>query len=317
MKKNLILCMALALTLGLSTNVQALEVPTDTVVQNLNGSQQVVKTYTVGVAVDPQELIEDPFELDGYLYTFANIVKTENQVDKVKQHTQAVTVETAKKDLSAVLEALAPVLEYDDGTYSGRLALDHTSIHTEAAGYTSRSYTVTETKEIGQLDRNDMSYVPATTTKNGVTLSLAGVDWQVQSTAMVDDVLVPSQYKAVATYTGTGQYSAATGYVTTAEYVGEVSHTGVESVTYTLTYLGDDLETEASHSGAASWLQIAGKVFSSRLFLMAVCLAETVAVIVLAVLLARTRREMGDLRSRIVFEQEEDGAPDFEKEDED
>ena len=317
MKKKLILCMALALTLGLPTSALALEVPTDTVVQNLNGSQQVVKTYTVGVAVDPQELIENPFELDGYRYTFADIVKTENQVDEVKQHTQAVTVETAKKDLSAVLEALAPVLEYDDGTYSGRLALDHTSIHTEAAGYTSRSYTLTETKEIGQLDRNDMSYVPATTTKNGVTLSLAGVDWQVQSTAMVDDVLVPSQYKAVATYTGTGRYSAATGYVTTAEYVGEVSRTGVESVTYTLTYLGDALETEASHSGAASWLQAAGKVFSSRLFLMAVCLVETVAVIVLAVLLARTRREMGDLRSRIVFEQEEDGAPDFEKEDED
>lgn len=31
----------------------------------------------------------------------------------------------------------------------------------------------------------------------------------------------------------------ATGYVTTADYVGEVSRDGVESVTYQLTYLGE------------------------------------------------------------------------------
>ena len=52
-----------------------MEVPTDTVVQNLNGSQQVIKTYTIDPGTDPQELIEEPFVLDGYLYTFADIVK--------------------------------------------------------------------------------------------------------------------------------------------------------------------------------------------------------------------------------------------------
>lgn len=37
-------------------------------------------------------------------------------------------------------------------------------------------------------------------------------------------------------------------YVTTAEYVGDVTHEGVESVTYVLTYIG----TEANHKGAAA-----------------------------------------------------------------
>ena len=209
--KKVMMCLALAL--ALSVNAFALEVPTDTVVQNLNGSQQVIKTFTVAPGTDPQELIEEPFELEGYLYSFADITKVENFADDSKYQTETVTVETAKDDLAMILEQLAPTMEYADGKYSGTLALDHTSLHTEATGYSTKSYTVSETKTIGQLDRNDMSYVPATAVKNGVTLNLANVDWQVAGTDLVGEVLAPSSFQAVATYTGKAYYKAADGYV--------------------------------------------------------------------------------------------------------
>ena len=60
-----------------------------------------------------------------------------------QSHTETVTVETAKKNLDVILEQLAPTMEYDDGTWAGTLALDHTSINTQAAGYTTGSSTVT------------------------------------------------------------------------------------------------------------------------------------------------------------------------------
>lgn len=66
--KKAILCVLL--TLSMSVSAFALEVPTDTVVQNLNGSQQVIKTFTIPADQDPQSLIEQPFELEGYLYSF-------------------------------------------------------------------------------------------------------------------------------------------------------------------------------------------------------------------------------------------------------
>ena len=198
--KKVISCVLLMLVL--TSNALALEVPTDTVVQNLNGSQQAIKTFTVSPEQDPAALIEE----------------------------------------------LKPTIEYDDGRFQGTLALDHTSLNTVAAGYATKNYTVTETKTIGQLDRNDMSYVPATTIKNGRTLSLANVEWQVTGTDLVGEALMPSQYQAVATYSAKASYQAATGYVTTAEYVGDVTHEGVESVTYVLTYIG----TEANHKGAAA-----------------------------------------------------------------
>ena len=238
--KRLLTCLLLAA--ALVTNACALEVPTDTTIQNLNGSQQLIKTFTLPPGADPQQLIEEPFDQEGWHYTFADIVKEENQVSDRKYHTETVTLETDSKDLGKILEQLETTLDYNDGTYSGVLTLDHTAIRTEAAGYTSQAKTVTATKTIGPLDRNDMSYVPATTVKNGVTLNLSNVDWQVIGTDLVGDTLAPASYQAVATYSGKSYHKVATGYVTSADYVGEVTRSDVESVTYKVTYLGTAAE---------------------------------------------------------------------------
>ena len=291
--KKAILCVLL--TLSMSVNAFALEVPTDTVVQNLNGSQQAIKTFTISPDQDPASLIEDPFELEGFLYTFANIIKTENPVEESKVHTEVITIETAKKDLSVVLENLEPTIEFDDGNFKGTLALDHTSIVTEAAGYTTKSYTVTETKTIGQLDRNDMSYVPATTVKDGRTLNLANVEWQVTGTDLVGEALLPSSYQAIATYSAKASYNAATGYITTAEYVGEVTHEGIESITYVLTYLGEEVVPEPEQADdTTDMISNVGEFFIGNWpFLLGG--AGLIAAIVCGVFLVRNRREARNL----------------------
>ena len=284
--KNVFLCLLLALTL--TTSAAALEVPTSTVVQNLNGSQQLIKTYVLPPETDPQTLVEEPFEQEGYLYTFAEIVKEENLISDASYHRETVTVDTGTNDLSKILEQLKPSIDYDDGSYKGTLSLDHTSIHTEASGYETRSSTVTATKTIGPVDRNDMSYIPATTTKNGVTLNLAGVDWQVTGTDLVGDTLAPSSYQAVATYSGKSYYKAATGYVTTADYVGQISRDGVVSVTYQVKYLG----TEGGHlkSDESGVARVTGGLFSILPYVLGGL--GLLALIVLAVLLVRSRREV-------------------------
>lgn len=307
MKKKRIFSV-LFITLILGINAFALEVPSETVVQNLNGSQQLIKTYTLSPEDDPQVLIEEPFVLEGYLYTFADIVKTENPVDDTKQQTETVTIETAEDDLNVVLEQLAPTMEYDDGQYSGTLALDHTSIRTEAAGYTTRSYTVTETKTIGPLDRNDLSYVPATAVKDGKTLDLSNVEWQVTGTELVGEALMPSSYQAVATYSGKASYRAATGYITTADYVGEITREGVESVTYQLTYLGTE-ERSGGFAGSA-------KLFLGDIWPYLLGGAGLAVILALSILLFRSRREIARLREayeEILPEHDEDEQNELEE----
>ncbi len=258
MKKRLRhLALSLLLAFSLITTALASEVPDTLVVENLNGQQRIVKTYVLSPETDPEVLKEPSFEYDGFLYTWAYTTKAEKDFLETKTAVETVTVETDKKDLSVVLEHLAPTIPYDDGEFSGELALDHTTITTEAAGYTTKSGRVTATKTIGPLDRNDMSYVPATTVKDGRTLSLSNVEWQVIGTDLVGDVLAPSSYQAIATYSASTSYQVATGYVTTAEYKGEVTAAGVESITYTVVYVGTKITppaesvepTEPTHSG--------------------------------------------------------------------
>ena len=135
-----------------------------------------------------------------------------------------------------ILAALEPTIEYDDGTATGTLALDHSTIDTQVAGYKDSSYTVTATKNYTGLDRNDSSYIDKTVVKDGRTLSLSNITWSVESTTRVGDQLVPATYTAVATYSGTAYSKTATGYITTADYVGTISVSGVSSIKYTVTY---------------------------------------------------------------------------------
>ena len=259
--KRLLTCLLLAV--ALVTNACALEVPTDTTIQNLNGSQQLIKTYTLPPGADPQQLIEEPFEQEGWCYTFTDIVKEENQVSDRKYHTETVTLETDTKDLVKILEQLDTTLDYDDGIYSGVLSLDHTAIRTEAA------------------------------VKDGVTLNLSNVDWQVIGTDLVGDTLAPASYQAVATYSGKSYHKVATGYVTSADYVGEVTRSDVESVTYKVTYLGTESENSGliASQGGISVAGLPGKVLPYALGVLGV---GTVATLV--VLLFRSRRALRQLQ---------------------
>lgn len=252
MKHLKALVLALALSFVMTTSAFAAEVPDHLVVENLNGQQRIVKTYVLPPEKDPETLKEPSFDYDGFTYTWAFTTKDEHAFLESKSVTDTVTVETASNNLDKILAELAPSIPYDDGKYSGELALDHTTLSTVAAGYTTKYGTVTATKTIGPVDRNDMSYVPATTVKNGMTLKLSGVTWQIAGTDLVGDTLMPSSYQAVATYSASTSSKVATGYVTTAEYMGEVTASGVESITYTVVYVGEESTPTALSIPAAS-----------------------------------------------------------------
>lgn len=108
--------------------------------QNLNGQQLAVKVFTLLPDQDPGDLIEKDFEHDGILYVYSDTVKKEQTFNEETMHKEVVTVTTATKNLEDILAALEPTLEYEDGTAKGTLALNHSTLKTEAAGYTSSNY---------------------------------------------------------------------------------------------------------------------------------------------------------------------------------
>lgn len=109
---------------------------------------------------NPSELVEPPFDLEGFTYRHLETVKQEQTYEDTKIQTEVITLETDTDDLSSILEQLAPTVEYSEDGYSGKLTLDHTTIQTQAASYTTKYYTISDTKQFPGLDRNDPSYVP-------------------------------------------------------------------------------------------------------------------------------------------------------------
>ena len=120
---KLALCLLLAMSLTVSAF--AAQVPDSLVAENLNGQQRLVKTYTLSPEVDPDELKEEDFSYDGYLYTWAYTTKVEHPYLESKTVTETVTVNTAKNDLAQILAELSPSMPYEKDGFSGELALDH------------------------------------------------------------------------------------------------------------------------------------------------------------------------------------------------
>lgn len=187
------------------------------------GVRLLVKTFLVPEGTDPQALIEESLTRRGITYQVSDILLRELEGDaQTKPVTETVTTPAETDDTEELLTLLSPILEYGEDGYAGTLSLDPSSISAKAADTTSYSYTLKDTREYTGLDRNDPYYIPKTAEKNGVTLTLADVQWTPMASAG-DNSEVPSLYRATAVYTGTAWGSKADGYLVTASYTGEAT----------------------------------------------------------------------------------------------
>ena len=192
------------------------------------GRQMIIKLYDVAPNYDVNSLAGQNFEDGGLLYTHKDTIKvSDNHIVETKQACQTVTVSHTEKDNA--MGSLQPMLEYSENGFTGQLMLQPESITTTAEEKESYGYTISDTREYPNLDRNDTAYIPKTVEKNGVSLTLAGIDWQAMGNG---------PFTATASYSGRATGSKVTGYTSKAVYLGEVSKETLDSCTYKVIYEG-------------------------------------------------------------------------------
>lgn len=202
-----------------------------------NGIYRLERIYYLTSADDPAAIPTADFEREGRSYTLLDLLKNDLTETDTKEHIEVLTLNTDTKDMAEILKLLSSELEVstEDG-YSGVLALDHTSIKVEAAGYKSRSYDVSATRTYPNLSDADTALIPKSVEENGRTLTLADIRWESAAEDQMDGYELTLRYTAVATYTGTATSKYATGYVVTADYGGEVTRTTCDTVVYTAVF---------------------------------------------------------------------------------
>ena len=210
--------------------------------KQIEGSIFLTKVYEVAEDFDPSALVENGYEKDGYLFAYHKTDKKINENKQTKELSESIAIETATDNKEGILNRLPQTIEYNKEDFTGVLSLEHNSIATEVAAYKTQNTTLSTVREYTELMAADNSYIPQTAEKEGQTLQLTDVNWAVMGTGLSGDTLVPTEYKATATYSKTISDKVPSSYVTTAIYTGTVSKPEPTTITYTLTYVGTPIK---------------------------------------------------------------------------
>ena len=119
----------------------------------------IIKTYELAPEESPQLLIEEPFERNGFLYEYDGMTQepVSKRRAKASPDSNSRIRERQNRGKSGAAGRLHPLR---GGRYTGTLTLLPASIHTEAKGYATRSYTVSDTRTYADLAYNDPSLIP-------------------------------------------------------------------------------------------------------------------------------------------------------------
>ena len=253
MKRMLSLCAAaLCLTLALTPTALAADfepaVPDAKVcyptfiVRNDDGTE-LKKIYDLSPEDDPAGIPRSNFQQDGFQYNLTDLLKQELPENESRQHTEHVSVESAKKDMESVLALLPQEREFitDDGLM-GTLTLRLDTVQVEPSGYGSSTKQLSVKRSYPNLAEQDTQYIPKSIEDGGRTLTLSDIQWQTDNTANMDGYAVADRYTAVATYTGSATSSYVKGYTVTADYTGTVSRIALNRVRYVAIFDGTPIQ---------------------------------------------------------------------------
>lgn len=236
LKTLTVLLLALS-TLTLSAFADDTLTPQEIVQSTVDDYTVIEKIYVLPKDSDASLIPTESYIENDVEYEYVETKVHDNSEEDTKEHVENISYHTSTNDAEAVITLFAPTAEIttEDG-YIGTLTFDHSTLELTPAGYSSRKFTVTEERSYPNLASADTSLVPKTIDKDGITLTLAGIEWASSADETVDGVDVTVRYTANAVYTGTQTKSYVNGYTASADYKGTVTKVINDTVTYTAVF---------------------------------------------------------------------------------
>ena len=255
----LFLLISLTLLMALMPSAHAAELSEvcyPTSVQCSEDKTELKKIYDLMPEADPKGIARSGFERDGYHYTLVELLRQELPQEESREHTETVSLQSAKKDMESVLAILPQEKEFitDDGLI-GTLMLRLDTVQVEPSGYGSSTKQLSVKRNYPNLAEQDTQYIPKSIEDGGRTLTLTDIQWQTDNTANMDGYAVADRYTAVATYIGSTTSSYIKGYTVTANYTGTVSHIALDRVRYVAIFEGEPIRPilPAGNAAAFRW----------------------------------------------------------------
>jgi len=164
--------------------------------------------------------LEKNIEIFGNKYTFDSYSIEEDYT------TDTIDISTTKKitsktnNLESIINQLGETISYEQDGYTGEYLLNKENIQIKTNYNGFRENLIEETINYTNLEKNDLNFIPKQTTKDGLTLDLLNVEWEVETTKMIGEYTVANTYTAKCYYAGKQRIDYPNTYSITAEYTG-------------------------------------------------------------------------------------------------
>ena len=192
------------------------------------------------------ETLDKDIEVFGEKYTF------DSYTSEGGTTTDTIDISTTKKitsdtnNLNSIINQLGRTIHYEKDGYIGEYQLNTENIQIKTNYNGFREDLIEETINYTGLERNDLDFIPKQTEKDGLTLDLLNVEWEVETTKMIGEYEVADLYTAKCYYAGKQRVNYPNTYSVTAEYTGTATKEILTPYTYTVKYnkVEEEIPTE-------------------------------------------------------------------------
>ena len=180
--------------------------------------------------------LDKEIELFGEKYTF------DSYTSEGGTTTDTIDISTTKKitsetnNLNSIINQLGKTIHYEKDGYIGEYKLNTENIQIKTNYNGFREDLIEETINYTGLERNDLDFIPKQTEKDGLTLDLLKVEWEVETTKMIGEYEVAYLYTAKCCYVGKQRVNYPNTYSVTAEYTGTATKEISQPYTYIVKY---------------------------------------------------------------------------------
>lgn len=182
------------------------------------------------------ENIDKEIEVFGDKYTYDSYEVTGGSTQDTIEINTTKKITSKTKNLDSIINQLETTISYDENGYVGEYILntDNIQIKTNYNGF--REDLIEETINYNGLSRNDLDFLPKQTIKDGITLDLLNIEWEVETTKKIGEYEVADVYTAKCYYAGKQRIDYPNTYSVTAEYTGTATKEIEAPYTYKLKY---------------------------------------------------------------------------------
>ncbi len=182
------------------------------------------------------ENLEKDIEVFGKKYSFDSYTSEDNNTTEIIDIYTSKKITSKTKNLESIIEQLGRTIDYEEDGYVGEYVLDTENIQIKTNYNGFKEVLIEETINYTNLEKNDLNFIPKQTTKDGLTLSLLNVEWEVESTKMIGEYEVANTYTAKCYYAEKQRINYPNTYSVTAEYFGTATKEIKNPYTYVVKY---------------------------------------------------------------------------------